>query len=85
MKTAVVLMDPGFFTIIFTHTIYKCTVLFKVEVTHYEICSVSKHDYLCAAVEPLFPLLTFPCTKMLPVYRKYVVCQNMITAVPVLL
>ena len=27
MNTAVVLMDLGFFTIIFTHTIYKSTVL----------------------------------------------------------
>ena len=70
-------MDPTFFYLSISHT----SVLHKVEGTQYKICCVSKHGYRCAAVEPLFPLPTCPCTKTLTVYRKYVVCQNMITVV----
>ena len=39
-------------------------MLYKVESIEYKSCCVSKHDYRCAAVEPLSPLPTCPCTKM---------------------
>ena len=72
----------------FSHvSIPSTSMLYKAEGTQNKIiCYVSKHNYRCAAaVEPLFPLPTCPCTKKITVYRKYVVCQDIITAVPVLL
>ena len=82
MITAVALIR----TRIFSHlSIPYTSVRYKVEGTQYNICCASKYDYLCADVEPFFPIPTCSCTKRFTVYRKYVVCQNMITAVPVLL
>ena len=74
MITAVVLMDP-----FSSHlSIPYPSALYKVEGTRYKICCVSKQDFHCAAVEPLFTLPTCPCTKVFTVYRKYVVHQNML-------
>ena len=81
MTTAVVLMG-----MIFSHlSVPYTSILYKVEGAQYKIYCVLKHGYRCAAVESRFPFLTCPFTKMFAAYRKYVMCQNMITAVPVLL
>ena len=79
MITTVVLMDPFPPPLSIPYT----SVLHKVEGTRFKICYVSKHDYRCAAVEMLFPLPTCPRTKMFTVYRKYVVCQNILTTLPI--